>query len=1825
MNNNSYFLEDKNLYRLLRTDPALELLDSDSELKMTNWTEGACYPLALALKEIVGGNLKLIVNDKGDAQHVLLEVSDDKYIDGDGVSTGYEKLKRITDTEFIDNPKIINFDLQKVIDSNLGMGGTGFVQKLVEFLKSNIPENKNNAMQPDIEETELPPVISASWFIDDNFFKAHPEKVLGEPYEASGRFGKVTKYKGDITAVDRIDVQMDFVGVNRSLADPLISTGNDVNISAKLTNPAIADFVKGVIQKADQQSGERINRKTKKKIEEEAVLTESPQLQTFEDVWRTYNPGISKTELEIFIWYKTRSGRPLSRQWVNLLYPGRYREHLTRPVNYAVEQDVFNSWVEAGLVYYFSGEFIPAPQYFSGNMYEKKMQLTRDREDIVSKFGQGVYDRQEANFNLSWKTIYDKRLVISSTNKSLIILPISKLSNSFMVSRIAEMPEDTPFKIKKITAASAKNYGKPDWAGDLAMSEYDRKREEFEELSLTDAFIYWLLRYKPDLTQAVTHYDIAKYYCLGSPIRIEAKDDSPASKKEAIAKKEKLKSSTQQEGERLFKIFLANQIEANDKVRLETQWNADYNNFLPIDFNKIPVAFNMCRYYKGSYEELKPEKREAVAFMLNNGSGVLAYDVGVGKTPSSIFATSVFLDAGYCKRPLLCVPNQVYKQFISEIKNFAPHLPIMEGYNLSESYLQNFRDVNGKIVPVPEGVITIITYEGLERIGFNDDTQSELLSSLYDILNQGGESEREKSEKQIASFMQKLETLVGKGIAGTLVNIEDFGFDYITYDEAHKMKKVFTAVKGETTTDEKGKTQRGKNPYVINSGVPSSIALKGFMLNYYVQKQNKGQNIMLLSATPFTNSPLEIFSMLTMVGYEQLQSTDLNNIKNFFDTYIKTSTELVINSRLKPQFKQVIKGFNNLISLQALIRRFILYKTGEDVNVQRPAKFVLPYLKKVDNGIVTVLGEDEKVETYIQMTAKQEGWMEDIINYVETGNEPSGGSAAGDDEGEVDEDQLVDNEAVEIDENFLSEKEKQGVRSIKGLNWARNLALSPHLYAHSGLPKPTYKTYIGMSPKLQYVMDCVSSVKHYHESKDQPLSGQIIYMDRGIEYFGLIKEYLVKVVGYKEHEIGIIKSGMPKNGRNSKEHIKNLFNGEVFNENTQLYEPVTDEERIKIIIGSSTIREGINLQKYTTVIYNCFVDWNPTDQNQLEGRGWRQGNTFLSIRVVIPLVVNSADIFMFQKLEEKTARINTIWSTDGKDNVLDTEELNHEELKYALIRDIRVIAELKSIEYKSKIESDMINFNRQKEIIERIKQSVREVNDRFGDVKEEAEKYRTFKPTNNKLADAVTLVKLINDVSKTQKDKEGLRMVNSWERNDWQRSEKKGQKEIYSDLNPYHKPYWFSDFAIAVRDLVRTESDFIKQNEIEFSLQNLKGLDSFLAKVDGDIKAAEEKKTYYDSAEFKKQIETEVIEKREKDKIGFKTIQENVIAFSRLNYLLSDRKVKISLHTKYKSCPPMDSDGVRLVDSEALSFMDTCVANAGQTKDTYFDKDAGAYNPARQKLHNKIINDLFEGVKCIKKGAPIAVFTGGAPASGKSTYLKKVASYLLSPDIFHLDADKISSMLPEYEGWNANTTHRETQDIVNEILDNIGSASCGYDFVYDGTMNRAQKYYTLVNKVKSMGYKTYVIFMDIPYGVARKRALDRYKKSGRYVPMDVIDDFFKVIPDHNGLTMGQYALNQLKDVVDGYVVVDSITGDIIEKGGEPMPEERHYATSKPKLIEKQTIIEPIEKEVTTISKSELSHEDQGQLILDTIAGLQFLADDGDQDAINTIEGLKLLI
>ena len=273
------------------------------------------------------------------------------------------------------------------------------------------------------------------------------------------------------------------------------------------------------------------------------------------------------------------------------------------------------------------------------------------------------------------------------------------------------------------------------------------------------------------------------------------------------------------------------------------------------------------------------------------------------------------------------------------------------------------------------------------------------------------------------------------------------------------------------------------------------------------------------------------------------------------------------------------------------------------------------------------------------------------------------------------------------------------------------------------------------------------------------------------------------------------------------------------------------------------------------------------------------------------------------------------------------------------------------------------------------------------------------------------------------------------------------------------------------------------------------------------------------------------------------------------------------------SCEQLDENGERKIDMDSVNILTNCVMSLPQTKSMHFDYETNKYTQERNRLHKDIIYNIKKDVVCINDDQPIAILMGGSPASGKSTFLKKYSPYLLNEEILKIDADDIRSKLPEYKGYNATQTHLETKDIVNTLLSdrNIG-LPCKFDVIYDGTMNSTKSYMPLITLLKDLGYKVFIIYIDkVKKDVIVKRALERYKKSGRFVPLEVIDDFFD---------KGSSAMEQLKFMVDGYMIVDGGNTDykIISQGGIRLPKKRNYSKiGQPIQITENDIITEFKK------------------------------------------------
>ena len=435
---------------------------------------------------------------------------------------------------------------------------------------------------------------------------------------------------------------------------------------------------------------------------------------------------------------------------------------------------------------------------------------------------------------------------------------------------------------------------------------------------------------------------------------------------------------------------------------------------------------------------------------------------------------------------------------------------------------------------------------------------------------------------------------------GKIYDWEDFGFDHLTYDEVHNANHIVGKVRIEE--------RRFSSDFRNQNQQTSKLGINTWMACQYIQDKQNGRNVTLLSATPFTNKPLEYYSILSLIANKRLEESGYFNVNNFFETFMEADNDMEIDAKGDVKFKPNVRRFKNNQLFQQLLSEFIDIK-GEEDNLEliRPNK----------------LNKEYKIEQN-DLTKEQY----DLLNH-----------------------------------NF--DDDAKGAILTHILN-ARLIAFSPYLSIYYEGEEPTLNEFIENSPKLKETMNLIRQNKN-----DLPNSGQIIYSELAVAQFPKLKEYLIKEMNFNPEEVGIITGSTPKKQRVT---IQDDFNA----------------GKIKIVIGSEAIQEGMNLQENTTDVYLLTLPYNFTSLRQVEGRAWRQGNKNENVRINFMLTNDSIDVFMLQKLQAKQARYLEAMKKGA--NVLDISDISTQELKTSIITNPETRAKIEIELLKKKLESEKNKF-----------------------------------------------------------------------------------------------------------------------------------------------------------------------------------------------------------------------------------------------------------------------------------------------------------------------------------------------------------------------------------------------------------------------------------------------------------------------------------------------------------------------------------------------------
>ena len=683
---------------------------------------------------------------------------------------------------------------------------------------------------------------------------------------------------------------------------------------------------------------------------------------------------------------------------------------------------------EKGLLNFEKGQYYPDAIYFSGNIYEKIEKLKASKDYVIDMIGEERYNRQMQGL----EKVLPKEISI----EDIVFDPIDR----HVANLMAENDDGEPVKIM-------------------------------------DLFLKYLRDNKVALSPRVGKYDIQKY--------VRGENFSPGTKP--------IVAEIKADSKRLFNYYLVNILDKANQAKITEKYNREKNGYVRPDYSKIPVVITeMIKQFRGMDFKMSQTQKEGVGFLVNKGSGLIAYGVGVGKTHTLAIATKANMDKGWTKRPLFIVPNATIEEtWIKTLHEMFPNITINNLSGLQAPVVRKLKKERGEVTEwIKDGEMTVISHKGILRLGFKEEELVEAAGNLNDAIWIEDTSTKRKSEEKKGG----VEEILGRAQKFiTDVMLSDLGIDHISVDEVHNFRKIFQGAKAEK--DENGVEAKNKRFTKVIGGTPAKQAQQLFLISQHIQKKNNNRNVFLASATPYENQATEVYNILSLIARDRMKEMGILNINDFFATYSSFIVEKDRSLTGEWINREKMIGWSNLHSLQKLVTEFMDFQ--EDETLVRPEKKVFT--------------------PHLQMSEKQEENSIKIQNIV-----------------------LGIKDIA--DDGAISTKEKpEDGAFLKASMYAISNSVSPYFIEEFTSKRPDAKELMSQSPKLQYALETAKAIR---DSKETKGLGIFIYMGKqGVSYHPMLSAHFAKELGYKPEEVAHI-SGSGKNAISDeeKENIKRRFN-----------------------------------------------------------------------------------------------------------------------------------------------------------------------------------------------------------------------------------------------------------------------------------------------------------------------------------------------------------------------------------------------------------------------------------------------------------------------------------------------------------------------------------------------------------------------------------------------------------------------------------------------------------------------------------------------------------
>ena len=643
---------------------------------------------------------------------------------------------------------------------------------------------------------------------------------------------------------------------------------------------------------------------------------------------------------------------------------------------------------------------------------------------------------------------------------------------------------------------------------------------------------------------------------------------------------------------------------------LEDAYNRHFKGFVAPDDDTTPR-----RLGRWDYGTITPHAHQyAGANRLSlNGGGLLAFDVGVGKTFTGLHALAAAREDGVASRPVILVPNSIVWKWAKDIDKVLPDYSyVVIGSEMRERRVKGGGKRMVSVTDSPaeraakwarfqagEVDVALVTYSAFPRTQLKEETVAYFAETVSQIKanvalrkarEDGKKGKKGKSERQEAVDEETTEGWLAERLElpkgwepDPGIFWEDLGVDFLMVDEAQNFKNLWMP----------DAREGGVPRFMGGGGDGSKRAWHLDIRCRVVRKHTGGRGIVLLSATPAKNSPLEFYNLLQYIDGDVWERMGIHDSEAFISRYCELAMRQVVTGQGDIQDRSAVVGFQHLDELREVLFRYGTFKTAEDVGLVLPE----PAVQLVE----------------VDMSAAQESKYEEYVAAIE--------------------------EAVANGDNtktlgFLA---RMGMVAIhdqldEGFTW-----------------KTADEVDAPSSPKFERLAYNVMNACNH---------GHIVFVDN-VAAHKWVKATLVKA-GMAEDRIAILNSKTASPAQ--RQRIAERFNGNP----AEGKEPEFD-----VVIANAVAYEGIDLQVRTCAIHHLDLPWEPATLQQRNGRGVRQGNTLGNIKIYYYFARRSMDGLRYNLIQGKRGWMTAVLESQSRstNNPGAQSDLSQEEVLLLISRD----------------------------------------------------------------------------------------------------------------------------------------------------------------------------------------------------------------------------------------------------------------------------------------------------------------------------------------------------------------------------------------------------------------------------------------------------------------------------------------------------------------------------------------------------------------------------